>query len=311
MGRQNEVPGVPHGMVRRQGLRNHDVQGGAGQPVAVQGPRQGVLVQGAAPAHVDDVGVRRQQGDALPGEDVLCLRGGGQRHHQDFCLRQHVVQPGDRQHLVKTLHAPAGAAEAGDPGGAHAPQTLGHVGADVAGAQDGKRIVPDGADGQLPGPAVGSDHRLVLRHPPQQHEGHHDHVFGNGDAVAAGVGQKALGIGKDGGVLAVDVHPGEGAAVPPQGGGSGFQQLQIVGVEHLTVLQAGPGLLKLIQVEKVDGKACFFSGFFDLRLVRRRQKFQIYANITAHTVQTSLEMASQICSAARMPSAAAERMPPA
>ena len=78
----------------------------------------------------------------------------------------------------------------------------------------GEPVVPDRADGQLILPAPGADDRLVLRHPPQKHQHHHHHVLGDGDAVAVGVCQKAVGICKRGRFPAIGVHPGVGAAVP-------------------------------------------------------------------------------------------------
>ena len=185
-------------------------------------------------------------------------------------------------YLVKGGVGPAGAAEADDLGGAHAPHPVRHVDTDVAGAQNGELVVPDGADGELVAPAPVPYDFLVLRHPPQQHQCHHDDVFGDGDAVDVGVGEHAVGIGENGRILAVGVHTRKGAAVPLQSGGSGTQQLGGVGVQHLAVLHAGLGFLELVEGEEVGDEARFFGGFLDLGLVGVRQKFLINTNVTAH-----------------------------
>ena len=107
-------------------------------------------------------------------------------------------------------------------------------------------------------------------------------MLGNGDAVDVGVGKDAVGVGEDGRVLAVGIHPGEGAAVPFQRGGGGAQQVRGVGVKNFAVLYAGFRLLKLVEREEVGGKAQLFGGFLNLGFVGVCQKFLINADITAH-----------------------------
>ena len=282
MGGENDVAGVPQRIVLGQRLRVHHVQGGACQLSAVQGLRQGLLVQSGTTAHVDDAGVGGQQGDPLPVQDVNGLRRAGQGHHQDFCAGQHVVQSGDGIHLVEGGVGLSAAAETHDLRGPHAPQPVRHMASDIPGAQDGEFVVPDGADGQLIGPAVAPDDFDVIRHPPQQHQGHHHHMLGDGNAVDVGVGQQAVRVGEQAGVLAVEVHPGKGAAVPLQRSGSGAQKVSGMGVQNLAVLEAVLRLLKLVQVEEMGGEARPAGGLPDLVLVGFREEFLIDADIAIH-----------------------------
>ena len=92
-------------------------------------------------------------------------------------------------------------------------------------------------------------------------------MLGDGDAVAVGVGEHAVGIGEDAVIFAVDIHTGGGGAVPFQCSGRGAQQVGGLGIEHLAVLQARLGLVKLAGREEVGNKARVLGGPGDLGLV--------------------------------------------
>ena len=75
----------------------------------------------------------------------------------------------------------------------------------------------NGTDGREEGPLPPEKGLLVLRHPPQQHQQHHEDMLGDRRAVGpGGVGQQAIRVGPDGVVQQV-VHPGGGGAQPAQG----------------------------------------------------------------------------------------------
>ena len=57
-----------------------------------------------------------------------------------------------------------------------------------------------------------------------------------------------------------------------------------MGVQHLAVLQAGLGLLELVQGEEAGRETQLFGCFLNLRLVGGGEKFLIDTNITAHSL---------------------------
>ena len=92
------------------------------------------LVNGAAPAHVYHDGLPGQQCNALPAEDACGVRHGGQGHHQDLRLRQHLVQLLLGQHpVIGRVPVPAAAGHAADVGGS---QGLGPPGKVVLDPED-------------------------------------------------------------------------------------------------------------------------------------------------------------------------------
>ena len=136
VGRQNQMLGVPQGVIFRQRLRVDNVQRGAGNVVGVQGLGQRRLIQRAAPAHIDDNGLLRQTGNSLAVENIHCLRRIGKRHDQQLCVRQQTIQLRDRVGLIENAGLPglSAAAEADDFFSAHASHPAGNIAAEVAGA---------------------------------------------------------------------------------------------------------------------------------------------------------------------------------
>ena len=197
---------------------------------------------------------------------------------------QYRVQVGDGHHpVIDPVRAAAGAVHTGDGGGAQGAELAGKGGTDVSGTQQGKVAAPDGAHGKLVGPAPALHYLGILRHPPHEHDRHHDQVLGDGDAVGAGgVGEQAVRIGEDAVIFAVGVRTGKGAAVPLERGRRCPEKLGGVGEEHLAVLHAGAGLIELVQGEKVGREAGGLGRGTDGLLVGIRQEFQVNTNITGH-----------------------------
>ena len=89
------------------------------------------------------------------------------------------VQVGDGHHpVIDLVRAAAGAVHIGDGGGAQGAELAGKGGTDVSGTQQGKVAAPDGAHGKLGGPAPALHYLGILRHPPHEHDRHHDQVLG-------------------------------------------------------------------------------------------------------------------------------------
>ena len=305
MRRQQEVFGVPQGMLRRQRLRAHHIQRRTGQPSGVQGLHQGVLIDGGAAAHVHHHRLLGQQGDAAAGEDALRLRRAGQGHSQNFRLRQHLIQ------LRRGIHGVVGivhmAAAAGDTRHGLSPHGLHPAGkgrADVTGTQHRDAAAADGAHGGLLVAPIVAVHPLLHGgHLPQQHQRHHDHVLTDGHAVGSGgVGEHHLRAVVQGIVLPL-IHAGIGAAEPPQGRGS----LQLLGgdgaVDHLILPRPVLGQMALGEI--VHGEAGVPGHLLDMSTVAVVQVIRHHCKLSHH------EYTSQIFSAQRIPSAAADRMPPA
>ena len=138
-----------------QGLAREHVQRHAREAPLVKLGGQRGLVDGAAPAHVDDEGVLRQQPEPPVVQYVPRLRGAGQGHDQQVGLRQDVVQPvdgmGGVEHRPRIAAPPVHAGDGTRPEGA---KPHGDLPADVAGAQQRGAAIPDGAHGQIPPPAA-------------------------------------------------------------------------------------------------------------------------------------------------------------
>lgn len=84
----------------------------------------------------------------------------------------------------------------------------------------------NGADRMGRQPLVLAEALHIGGHLPQQHDGHHDGVLGDGDTVGVGVSQKTVGVSEKAVVLAVDVHSGRSGAVPLQRSGGGPEQVR-------------------------------------------------------------------------------------
>ena len=171
----------------------------------------------------------RQQGNALPGEDVVGFLGGRQSHDEDFGLGQNAVQ------LLKSVHLVIGRISRllGPP---HTPDDLGpqslgpagKVGADVTGTQNGNAAAADGPHAQALFPLPVFHDLLKLRHLPQHHQRHHEDVLGDGNTVGAGgVAQQHIRVRIDG-LVRVGIHPGKAAAEPLEVG----CRLQLLGRAH-------------------------------------------------------------------------------
>ena len=302
--RQQQVPGAPQGVLPGQRLRHHHVQGRPGDAPGVQGLHQGLLVDGGAPAHVHHNGVPGQQGNALPAEDAHGVRHRRQSHHQDLRLRQHLVQLLLGQHpVIGGVRVPAAAGHAADVSRSQGLGPPGEIGADVPGSQHRDAAAVNGPHRQLRHPFPPPDDVLELRHPPQQHQRHHEDVLADGEAVGSGgVGQHHVGAGVQA-VVGQLVHPGEAAAVPLQPRGP----LQVLGiapaVNDLILLQTlGRGRAPPVKIHR---KAALFRRIQHLFPALRRQE------VLHHRDFSHLPYTSHIFSAQRMPSAAADRMPPA
>ena len=232
------------------------------------------------------------------------VTGARQRHDEDLRFRQDAVQLFQRVHLVV-------GGVAGLFGAPHAPHHLGaqrlgaagKVGADVAGAQHGDAAAADGAHAQPLFPLTRPHDLLKLRHLPQHHQRHHEDVLGNGDAVGAGgVGEHNVFAGIN--VLVhVGVHTGKAAAEPLEIG----RRFQFIGraqaVNDLVLRRSVRRQVPFRVV--VHGKAAFRRRFLKGRPMLRRKEGLHCCNFF-HFLY-----ASHIFSAQRIPSAAAERMPPA
>ena len=249
-------------MILGQRLRHTHIQCRPGQPVGIQRLHQGLLVNGGAPAYVHNIGIPRQEGDALPGEDMRRLLGARQSHDQDLCFRQDAVQ------LIQRVHFVVGGV-AGFLGATHAPHHLGaqclgpagEVGADVAGTQNGDAAAADGAHGQSFFPAALAHDLLKDRHLPQKHQCHHDDMLRYGDAIGSGgVGQQYIGM-RINVVTGVGVHSREAAAQPTQVHGG----LYILGgaqtVNDLIVCRLIRRQMPVAEI--IHGKTAFCCGFFD------------------------------------------------
>ena len=136
----------------------------------------------------------------------------------------------------------------------------------------------------------------------QQHQCDHDEVFGDGDAVGTGgVGQDHVG-GRVEGVIQIGIHTGEVAAEPLQAGEGPEGGAIRHAIQHLVL----PGQLRRHVAVGiiVHGKAAACRGAVDLRMVMRLQKISEYSKLFHRYTSSNF-------SAQRIPSAAAERMPPA
>ena len=179
----------------------------------------------------------------------------------------------------------------------------GEIGADVPGPQHRDAAAVNGPHRQLRHPFPPPDDVLELRHPPQQHQRHHEDVLADGEAVGSGgVGQHHVGAGVQA-VVGQLVHPGEAAAIPLQPRGP----LQVSGlapsVDDLILVQ--PLCRSLAPPVKVHRKAVLFRRCQHPFPVLRRQE------VLHHRDFSHLPYTSHIFSAQRIPSAAADRMPPA
>ena len=195
-----------------------------------------------------------------------------------------------------------GAADAPDLLGAHGLGAAGKLRADVAGTQHRDGAANDGAHGHHRPPALGIGMAQIGVGVAQQHQRDHDEMLGDGDAVGTGgVAQDHLRRGVQG-VSQIGVHAGKAAAEPLHAG----EGLQVAGLGHPVHHLIGAGQLRrhLAVGVVVHRKAAACGGAVDERVVGRLQI--ICENGNFFHLYTS-----SIFSAQRIPSAAADRIPPA
>ena len=157
-----------------------------GRAAGLQGVRQCLLIDGRAPAHVDHIGGGRQQGDPLTGQDARRLRRGGQGHDQKVRRGKDGVQLVDRQDAAEGRFPGLSAAAYAGDGGPKCLHPPGGMGPDVPRPQHDHMAAVDGPDGGMVGPLPPGQGRQILRHPPQEHQGKHDDMLGDGGAVGPG-----------------------------------------------------------------------------------------------------------------------------
>ena len=140
----------------------------------------------------------KQQPNPLPGQNPLCSGSGGKRHNQRVCFGKNPVQLLHGKDQIKgRVLCPPGAAHTGDASsqGLQPPRGLCP---DVPGSQQRHMAARNRPDGRKIRPLPPGQGLLVLRHPPQQHQQHHDDVLGNSGPVGPrGVGQQAVRPGPD------------------------------------------------------------------------------------------------------------------
>ena len=233
------------------------------------------------------------------------LPGGGQRHHQNVRVRQQPVQLLVGVYRVKRrVCGPFRPPHAPNARGSHGLGPARKLRSDVPRAQHGDGTADDRPHGQHLAPALCRRVGAVRHLMPQQHQRHHDQMLRDGHAIrAGGIGQHHLRAGIQP-LVQIGVHPGEAAAEPLQV----HEILQLRGlghpVDHLVLpslfRRHGLGRFIVIHREAVPG-----GGVVDHSPMLRFSKIVIHGDFS-HLLYTS-----HIFSAQRIPSAAADRMPPA
>lgn len=185
--RQYDVLGRPERIALGDGFLGHDIERRASELVAIERFDERRLIDGVATAHVDDEGILRQHGQALPGEEVRRLARARQAEHEDIRCRQVLREMRLVGHLVVDGAALVPAAvDADNACGLEGLDALGIARADIARPDDRHAAVLDGTQRQIVLPLVAADDFRILRIPAHEHQRHHDEMLRDCHAVGTG-----------------------------------------------------------------------------------------------------------------------------